>query len=301
LRLNNISKKFSKFVFIGLLVALLAACGNGANNKTGATAQPVKPNVSTNENSDASVKDSTDATLSTETTEGNKSGTAGAENLTTNGIANNEHSVFEGNIGTEKARMDIFRKDKEITANYITQNDNTEVNLTGTLDNQTLNLVIIENSKIFGTLTGTINSDGTISGKYDADGDDSNGTFSLSLVHSLGDTFETRYSGFNTEEVEAFAQKIKSDIVSDNVSEVSNRIDYPINVSINGVLTEIKSAQEFEQHYSEIISLDLKDKISGAYTRYLFSNFQGIMLGDGEIWFSEAEGKEGLWIIAINN
>ena len=191
----------------------------------------------------------------------------------------------------------IVGEKERIYGNYITVLDNTEVPVRGVIDDESLFLEF----ESVGKFSGTINDEGEISGDYESYNDDFNEIFSLRLDHYLGDTYETRYNGFNTEEVENFAEKTKSEIINDNIKKVGKLISYPINLYVNGVLTEIICAEEFEEHYSEIISVDFKSKIRNSYTRYLFSNFQGIMIGDGEIWFGDTEDKDGLWIIAINN
>ena len=48
------------------------------------------------------------------------------------------------------------------------------------------------------------------------------------------------------------------------------------------------------------MNTETKETISKSYTKYMFGNYMGIMIGNGDIWFAYWEDK-GLRIYAINN
>ncbi|MDW2799509.1 hypothetical protein RZO55_18200 [Clostridium boliviensis] len=219
-------------------------------------------------------------------------------------IENNINNVFEGNIGNQNICMAIYRDGEQLSASYITQNDDDgEIKLQGKiqLDNASFILHNENNNIIF---SGTIKPD-TKEGEL-LDGNFTNvekSHFSLVYTHAIGNTYETRYSipGTNTEDIEKFAKKIKEYIIENNKQDFAELIDYPINIKINEKKTIINSAEEFEKKYDDIINSDFKHVLSKAYTKYLDSNPTGIMLANGKIWINYINDKEGLRIFAINN
>ena len=114
--------------------------------------------------------------------------------------------------------------------------------------------------------------------------------------------YESRYppTSANTKDIEGFASKIKLYVTENNKTGLADLISYPIKVNINGSKESISNKEEFEQKYDDIMKAEFKEKIKNCYTKYLFSNYMGIMLGNGEIWFGNLNNN-GLRVYAINN
>ncbi len=101
------------------------------------------------------------------------------------------------------------------------------------------------------------------------------------------------------QEVEAFAEAVKASILNDDWAAVSKMTAYPI--TIQGVkYVDAESLADSEIALSE----EYKQALEAASCENLFANWQGIMLGDGEVWIGEVLDKDmqsqGLKIIAIN-
>lgn len=222
------------------------------------------------------------------------------------GIINNQNtSVFKGNAGKQNIYMAIFRNENKLSASYVTSYDDTETHLTGSIDVNSASFALSnEDGSI--TFQGLIKP-GTQKGDllavdYKNTKDNMEVNFDLSLSHSFASSSQERYlfAEASTEDVENFAKNIKLYITSDKKKELAEMIQYPINVTIHDAKKTINSSDEFIQSYDDIITADFKDKISKSYTRYLFSNDKGIMMGNGEIWIHSLNDK-GLRIFAINN
>lgn len=223
------------------------------------------------------------------------------------GIINNQNtSVFKGNEGKQNIYMAIFRNENELSASYVTSyDDDTETHLTGSIDvNRASFALSNEDGSI--TFQGLIKP-GTQKGDllvvdYKNKKDNIEENFDLSLSHSFASSPQERYpfAEASTEDVETFAKNIKLYITNDKKKELAEIIQYPINVTIRDAKKTINSSDEFIQLYDDIITADFKDKISKSYTRYLFSNDNGIMMGNGEIWIHSLDDI-GLRIFAINN
>lgn len=109
------------------------------------------------------------------------------------------------------------------------------------------------------------------------------------------------FDGYIKQEVEEFAKKIKDYVVNDDKTNLEEFINYPIKVIIEGNRTELYNSEEFLNNYDKIIHSSFKEAISEASVVDMFSNYQGVMISDGKIWFGHIDGKNGLWITAINN
>ena len=53
--------------------------------------------------------------------------------------------------------------------------------------------------------------------------------------------------------------------------------------------------------YNAAINLRVKQAVAGQNVENLFVNYQGVMIGDGEIWFNQPSRSKLIKIIAINN
>lgn len=113
-----------------------------------------------------------------------------------------------------------------------------------------------------------------------------------------------RFPSYIAEEVRQFAQDIQATVAARRWADLADSIQYPI--TVGGV--RFSNAEQFtaydidslldEAFYTAVADTDC----SGLNT--LFSNWQGVMLGDGQIWFSEIQDSNGnslgMKITAIN-
>lgn len=110
------------------------------------------------------------------------------------------------------------------------------------------------------------------------------------------------FTSLTAEEVEQFAEEIKSDILENNWEALAEKISYPIVIS--GITVTNRD---------EFLKLDVDGKLNQEFVeairaetcRKMFCNWQGVMMGEtGQIWFSNVENGEGtseLLIIGIND
>lgn len=91
--------------------------------------------------------------------------------------------------------------------------------------------------------------------------------------------------------------------VADNdQATVAEYIAYPIRVNIDGNKVEIKNEKEFIEKYDKIMTDPVKEAFINQKIEEVFVNYQGIMVGSGEIWFTQLAGtKHKFSIYGINN
>jgi hypothetical protein len=86
----------------------------------------------------------------------------------------------------------------------------------------------------------------------------------------------------------AFLSELKSAVELDQRSKVANMMRFPLLVATPQKRLEIGSREEFLYNYNHILTPKVKAKIGDEMSsRCLFVNWQGFMVGDGEVWFKE--------------
>ncbi len=91
-----------------------------------------------------------------------------------------------------------------------------------------------------------------------------------------------------------FQQAVKKN----NKAAVASMVNYPLNVNENGKTHKIKNAAGFIAKYDSIMTPEIKRTLGYAIEKELFVNWQGVMVGSGELWFGQSDDKLGL--IAVN-
>jgi len=108
-----------------------------------------------------------------------------------------------------------------------------------------------------------------------------------------------------TADDKAFFQEIKQAIESHDAKWIAENINLPLNVNINGKKTSIKTEKSFIKNYDNIITPAIVDAVRSQDENDMFKNWQGIMIGRGQIWFGqyidEKVNRSFYYIKAINN
>jgi hypothetical protein len=98
----------------------------------------------------------------------------------------------------------------------------------------------------------------------------------------------------------AFLSELKSAVEQDQRSKVANMIRFPLKVGTPKKRFVIKDREEFLYNYDHILTAKVKAKIGDEMSsKCLFANWQGYMVGDGEVWFTEMTSG-ALKIISFN-
>ena len=106
------------------------------------------------------------------------------------------------------------------------------------------------------------------------------------------------------EKVFAALQKV---VAVNDRSKVADLVLYPLRV--NGWTDDVKGkgSVQFEtkaellDNYDEIFTLQVREAIVGQKVAELFVNWQGVMVGKGEVWLSASDKKPGRYgIFAVN-
>jgi len=108
-----------------------------------------------------------------------------------------------------------------------------------------------------------------------------------------------------TTDDKAFFQKIRLAVENHDAKWMAKNIGFPITVSLNGKRVPIKSEKSFITNYDIIVTKSIVDAVLSQDENDMFKNWQGIMVGHGQLWFNEYMDTDKTHsfylIIAINN
>ncbi len=103
-----------------------------------------------------------------------------------------------------------------------------------------------------------------------------------------------------------FFNEIRNAVLSDNIAWMAKHVYYPFTLRFGEKSFKLKGEKDFVTHANLILTPVLKSVVRNQTVAALFKNWQGVMIGNGEIWFSEVgETDNGklIWtqkILALN-
>jgi hypothetical protein len=108
-------------------------------------------------------------------------------------------------------------------------------------------------------------------------------------------------------EVIDFLLEIQDSLRTDNKEKLASLVYYPITIRLEGDNDkEIQNAEKFIANYEKIVTPEWKEIILSQEPARLFTNWQGVMVSRGELWFtaictdSSCQESE-LYIVTINH
>ena len=104
---------------------------------------------------------------------------------------------------------------------------------------------------------------------------------------------------------EAFLRALKRAVAGADARAVAAMASYPLGTGVAGHRATIRTQEEFLARYEQIITPDVASAIEKQSYAGLFANADGVMIGDGEVWFGGVCGdaactQQSIRIIAIN-
>ncbi len=105
---------------------------------------------------------------------------------------------------------------------------------------------------------------------------------------------------------EEFFAKLKKAVADGDKETVASMIDYPFQARLKGKAVKIRDQKHFVADYDQVVTAKVKDAVAKQTYPTLFANWQGVMIGDGEVWFNgicsdDFCKQQTVRIIAIND
>jgi hypothetical protein len=98
----------------------------------------------------------------------------------------------------------------------------------------------------------------------------------------------------------AFLTELQNAVKAEDKAKVAAMISYPLLVIHGSLRTRIKTKAEFLGQYEAIFDAHVRQTIAQQSAKCLFGNYQGAMIGDGEVWFREQPNRT-MKIVTVNS
>ncbi len=102
-------------------------------------------------------------------------------------------------------------------------------------------------------------------------------------------------------EFTAYFAKLQKAVKDNKPKEVAELISYPMNVNKDNKKYIIYNRDEFIKKYDRIFTSVVRDQLLTQKVDTLFVNYQGVMVGDGDLWMGERNNKLGVIAVNISN
>jgi hypothetical protein len=84
----------------------------------------------------------------------------------------------------------------------------------------------------------------------------------------------------------SFFQELKTAVAAQDRTRVAGMVSYPLTVRLDGHPVQLKTPQELLAHYAQLLPPSTQQALASQSYEALFVNSQGVMIGNGQIWFS---------------
>ncbi len=124
----------------------------------------------------------------------------------------------------------------------------------------------------------------------------------LAMVLLAGSVYAADFTAAgidDVESVEQFLHTLQSAVKHGDAAAVASLVDFPIKVFVDGRKQVIRTHDAFTTNYAKIMTDAVGKAVLAQEPDTLFVNYQGVMIGNGELWFGLIDHR--LRIIAINN
>jgi hypothetical protein len=83
-----------------------------------------------------------------------------------------------------------------------------------------------------------------------------------------------------------FFYELQAAVAAHAREQVAAMISYPLKARVHGRVLQLRNPQQFDAHYDELLPPKTQDLIAQQSFDSLFANSQGVMIGNGQIWFA---------------
>ncbi|WP_037288558.1 hypothetical protein [Saccharibacillus sacchari] len=94
-----------------------------------------------------------------------------------------------------------------------------------------------------------------------------------------------------------FFVKLQQAVAKNDKKAVASMISYPLNVNTNGKTYKFRTPARFIAKYDSIMTPEVKRTLGYAIEEDLFANWQGVMVGNGQLWISQFDGKIAVYAV----
>jgi hypothetical protein len=96
-----------------------------------------------------------------------------------------------------------------------------------------------------------------------------------------------------------FLAELQAAVSKGDKTKVAGMISYPLLVIRSSSKTRVRTEAQFLSQYDNIFDAHVRQAIAQQTAKCPFGNYQGTMIGDGEVWYREQESG-AMKIVTVN-
>jgi hypothetical protein len=96
-----------------------------------------------------------------------------------------------------------------------------------------------------------------------------------------------------------FLAELQAAVSQGNKAQVAEMISYPLLVIHSSSKARVRTEAQFLTQYDSIFDAHVRQAIAQQTAKCLFGNYQGTMIGDGEVWYRE-QASGAMKIVTVN-
>jgi len=100
---------------------------------------------------------------------------------------------------------------------------------------------------------------------------------------------------------ENFFLHLQQAVRNNQRAKVAAMMSYPISVRVRSRKVKLRAKADLLKRYDFVFNKKVKHALAAQKIPDLFANWQGIMIGNGELWFNQMPVSHNFKITAINN
>jgi len=222
----------------------------------------------------------------------------------------NQWYDFTGKLNDKSIKLSFYTlKAGKLIGSYCSTANEPKVLLSGNVRGNEIYLTATLNGKITSELIGKIFTDDMdrLEVTWRKVPGDLKSDFKSVLLSVTSGTEGKRYAHVlgSDAAVEQFVSDVKKAVLKGDKIWLAANLFYPLKVRISEKFNlNLKNKNQFLLQYDKIFTADFKSALSETFSHNHFNNYQGVMIGDGEIWINNAlnatEAKPMFQIITLN-
>ena len=106
--------------------------------------------------------------------------------------------------------------------------------------------------------------------------------------------------------LEPFLEDLRQAIANGGAKEVGKLAAFPLPVNNNGTFFDVRSIEEFERNYEQLLTAATRELVASVKYSELFVSSDGVAIGDGAVWIApvcdnQSCSKSHWALVSVNN
>ncbi len=111
-------------------------------------------------------------------------------------------------------------------------------------------------------------------------------------------------AGMSATDAKNFLASLQKNLKDNAINAIAAEVNYPLRMNGNGSTTMIKNNKDFVKNFTTIFTDNVRNAVLQQDPNKLFANYQGVMIGNGQVWianYAKPNYNAKILIKTVNN